>query len=127
MGCQISNGLSNQQRVEGIHKMLDALHLMAYPYHDNNIKAKLSIHLLLLDISIGGHCQITHLLSINGFLGLLVFFTRAGLYLYHNQSLSIRRNGKDIQIALAVFPVSVDDDIAFILEIERSLVFSPFA
>ena len=34
---------------------------------------------------------------------------------------------QDIQIPLAGFPVSVDDDIAFILEIERSLVFSPFA
>ena len=33
----------------------------------------------------------------------------------------------EIQIPLAGFPVSVDDDIAFILEIERSLVFSPFA
>lgn len=127
MGCQISNGLSNQQRVEGIHKMFDAFHLMPYPYHGNNIKAHLPVHLLLLDISIGGQCQITHLLGINGFLGLLVFFTRTGLYFYHNQRLSIRRNSKDIQIALAVFPVSVDDDIAFILEIERSLVFSPIA
>ena len=119
--------MSNQQRVEGIHKMLDAFHLMAYPYHGNNIKAQLPIYLLFLDVSIGGYCQITHLLGIYGFLGLLVFFTRTGLDLYHNQRLTIRRNGKDIQIPLAGFPVSVDDDIAFILEIERSLVFSPFA
>ena len=119
--------MSNQQRVEGIHKMFDAYHLMPYPYHGNNIKAQFPIYLMFLDVSIGSNCQITYFPGIYGFLGLLVFFTRTGLYFYHNQRLSIRRNGKDIQIPLAVSPVSVDDDIAFILEIERSLVFSSFA
>ena len=98
--------------------MFDAFHLMPYPDHGNNIKAQLPIYLMFLDVSIGSNCQITYLLGIYGFLGLLVFLTRAGLYFYHNQRLSIRRNGKDIQIPLAGSPVSVDNDIAFILEIE---------
>ena len=42
-----------------------------------------------------------------------IFITGHGdvpqLDLYHNQRLTIRRNGKDIQIPLAGFPVSVDD------------------
>lgn len=107
--------------------MFKVLHLMAYTYDRYDIEAQFLIHLMLLDISIGGYCQIAHLSAINGFLRLLVFITGTGLHLYHCQGLSIWRKRKNIQVSLTYLPVAVDDNIAFVFKVKRSLVFSSFA
>ena len=105
--------------------MFEALHLMAYTYHRDDIEAQFLLHLMLLDISIGSYRQIAHLSAINGFLRPLVIITGTGLHLYHHQGLSIWRKSQDIQVSLTYLPVPVDDNIAFSFKVKSRLVLSP--
>ncbi len=96
--------LQYQHRIEGILRCFEVLHLMAYTYDRYDIKAQFLIHLMLLDISIGGYCQITHLFChqrLPQAVGLSsperVFTSTT------NQGLSIWRKRKDIQVTLTFF------------------------